>query len=262
MNTSKAPKRYLLASDFDQTLSFNDTGAVLSEMLGIRGFGERVQGLSSQNFVQQGAELSYLIRHDPDFRVVRKEHLVEAGKRIRLKHNVGALEQVLNDISPEHHFYFAVISASPQEVIQSALDGIVAPEQISGTRFAYDSRGEVQSILHCPAGYGKVAVINELIDRHQINRHRVIYVGDGCSDVNVMLHVNHLKGLTVAVSRNKHIATVARRIMLSDDVLAVVVPVLEELLHQSPQEILELFDGHGYHIQEWDKLSTDALVIR
>jgi hypothetical protein len=28
-------KRYLFASDFDQTLTFNDTGYVLSEMVGI-----------------------------------------------------------------------------------------------------------------------------------------------------------------------------------------------------------------------------------
>jgi len=35
-------RHYLLASDFDQTLSFNDSGIVLSEMLGISGFRERV----------------------------------------------------------------------------------------------------------------------------------------------------------------------------------------------------------------------------
>ncbi len=36
-------KRYLLASDFDQTLSFNDSGIVLSEMLGISGFAETLR---------------------------------------------------------------------------------------------------------------------------------------------------------------------------------------------------------------------------
>src|SRR6266487_867252 len=34
-------KRYLLASDFDQTLSFNDSGIVLSDLLGLSGFQER-----------------------------------------------------------------------------------------------------------------------------------------------------------------------------------------------------------------------------
>ena len=60
-------KQYLLASDFDQTLSFNDSGVVLSELIGFRGFHDKVVGLSHMNLVQQGAELSYLILHDPEF---------------------------------------------------------------------------------------------------------------------------------------------------------------------------------------------------
>ena len=31
-------RHYLIASDFDQTLSFNDSGEVLAELLGVRGF--------------------------------------------------------------------------------------------------------------------------------------------------------------------------------------------------------------------------------
>jgi hypothetical protein len=74
----------LLASDFDQTLSFKDSGVVLSELLGVSGFEERVAGLARCNLVQQGGELAYLIRHDPEFRGVRREHLEEAGRRVRL----------------------------------------------------------------------------------------------------------------------------------------------------------------------------------
>ena len=77
-------KRYLLASDFDQTLSFNDSGIVLSELLGISDFREKTAGLSRIHLVQQGAELAYLLLHDPEYRRVRKEHLVEVGKRVRL----------------------------------------------------------------------------------------------------------------------------------------------------------------------------------
>ena len=41
MSTSRAaPGHYLIASDFDQTLSFNDSGHVLSELIGVRTFGE------------------------------------------------------------------------------------------------------------------------------------------------------------------------------------------------------------------------------
>ena len=68
-------KNYLLASDFDKTLSFNDSGHVLSGLLGTAGFAEKVEGLSRVNLVQQGGELAYLILHDPEYRRVRREHL-------------------------------------------------------------------------------------------------------------------------------------------------------------------------------------------
>ena len=60
-------KEYLFASDFDQTLSFNDSGFVLSELLGIpaQEFERKAQGMARLNLVQQGAELSYLLLHDP-----------------------------------------------------------------------------------------------------------------------------------------------------------------------------------------------------
>lgn len=47
-------RHYLLVSDFDQTLSFQDSGHALCEMLGIAGFGEKVAGLAALNLVQQG----------------------------------------------------------------------------------------------------------------------------------------------------------------------------------------------------------------
>src|SRR3954454_20111772 len=75
-------KRYLLVSDFDQTLSFHDSGHVLAELVGIPNFDERVAGLSDIHLVQQGGELAYLLLHDPEYRKVRKEHLIAVGKRI------------------------------------------------------------------------------------------------------------------------------------------------------------------------------------
>src|SRR6058998_4448555 len=44
--TRAAPGHYLIASDFDQTLSFNDSGLVLSELIGVPNFREKVDGLS------------------------------------------------------------------------------------------------------------------------------------------------------------------------------------------------------------------------
>ena len=59
-------KDYPLGSDFDQTLSFNNSGIVLSELMGIEGFGERIAGLANIHLVQQGGELAYLLLHDPE----------------------------------------------------------------------------------------------------------------------------------------------------------------------------------------------------
>src|SRR5258708_22316638 len=147
-------REYLVVSDFDQTLSFNDSGIVLSELLGISGFRERIAGLADIHLVQQGGELAYLLLHDPEYRRVRREHLVEVGKRIRLKENIPLLVELLENLGG-CRFSFYVISAAPEEVIQSALEGIVPPENIHGTRFRYDPSGEIQSLLRVPAGYGK-----------------------------------------------------------------------------------------------------------
>ena len=92
-------KQYLLASDFDQTLSFHDSGLVLGDILGVSGLRERIEGLSRIHLVQQGGELAYLLLHDPDLRRVRKEHLIEAGKRVRLKKNIALLSEVLKDLA-------------------------------------------------------------------------------------------------------------------------------------------------------------------
>src|ERR1700732_5072217 len=95
-------KQYLLASDFDQTLSFNDSGLVLSEMLGIRGFEEKTAGLSHIHLVQQGAELAYLLLHDPEYHKVRRDDLVEVGRRVRLKQTLELLLPLLQSIDGYH----------------------------------------------------------------------------------------------------------------------------------------------------------------
>src|SRR3954447_22791695 len=138
------PTHYLIASDFDQTLSFNDSGAVLSEILGASNFHEKVRGLADSNLVQQGGELAYLIRHDPEFRGVRREHLEETGRRVRLRSNIPALVDLLQRGLDGVQFSFFVISAAPREVILSALAGIVAPDHIFGTELEYEPHsGEV-----------------------------------------------------------------------------------------------------------------------
>src|SRR5271157_3045625 len=258
--TTESLTRYLLISDFDQTLSFNDSGLVLSELLGVTGFQDRVAGLSSIHLVQQGGELAYLLLHDPDFRRVRKEHLVEVGKRIRLKENIALLLKILSDLNG-HKFTFYVVSAAPEEVIKSALEGIVPADHILGTRFRYATGGEIESIVRLPAGYGKVAVLEDLRAQLPISHDRLVYVGDGSSDIHVMLHVNRLDGLTIAVSENKYITQIARRTILSDDALSVLIPILEEVMGWDTALIREVFEQKGFLIQQWDKVQTDMLTI-
>jgi 2-hydroxy-3-keto-5-methylthiopentenyl-1-phosphate phosphatase len=149
------PRHFLLVSDFDQTLSFNDSGQVLSSVIGATRFQEKVDGLARTNLVQQGAELAYLIRHDPEFRGVRREHLEEAGRQVRLRHDIRALTEFLAGGLEGLSFSYFVVSAAPKEVIQSALAGLVPPEHIFGTEFDYEpGSGEVRSILRTSAGYG------------------------------------------------------------------------------------------------------------
>lgn len=260
--TTTLPKHFLVASDFDQTLSFNDSGTVLSELIGASRFEEKVSGLARSNLVQQGGELAYLIRHDPEFRGVRREHLEETGRRVRLRRNIPSLVDVLRRGVEGCQFSFFVISAAPREVIQSALRGIVEPGNIFGTELEFDESGEVRSIARVPAGYGKVAVVEELEDRLGIAPDRTIYVGDGSSDVHVMLHVNNRAGHTIAVSENRQLARIARSTVLSDDASSVIVPILEEVLGWGVRDIRALFESYGLTLQEWEKARTDRVTVR
>ncbi|HUZ04783.1 MAG TPA: haloacid dehalogenase-like hydrolase, partial [Acidobacteriaceae bacterium] len=252
----------LLVSDFDQTLSFNDSGIVLSEMLGIPNFEQRVAGLSRIHLIQQGGELPYLLLHDPEYRKVRKEHLAEVGKRIRLKANIRLMLDLLQQLD-EYRFSFYVVSAAPEEVIQSALEGIVSPANIYGTQFHYDPHtGEIQSILRVPAGYGKVVMVESLRAKLSLGHDRIVYVGDGSSDVNVMLHINRHDGLTIAVSENPFIMQIAKRTVLSDDALGVLVPILQDVAGWNTQQIRSFFNSGGFSLQNWDRVRTDWLTIR
>jgi HAD superfamily phosphoserine phosphatase-like hydrolase len=260
---SATTKRYLVASDFDQTLSFNDSGIVLSELLGIPGFHEKVTGLAKVNLVQQGAELAYLLRHDPEFRSVRKEHLIEAGKHVRLKNNVDLLGEFFQRGLDSYNFQFYVISASPQDVVQSALEGIVPADHIFGTQLEYDaSSGEISSINRVSAGYGKIAVLEELEAKLQITPDHTIYIGDGSSDMFVMLHVNSREGYTIAVSEAKFLGRIAKRTVLSESALSVLIPILEDILNWSSAQIRDLFESYGLAVQEWDKTRTDWVTFQ
>lgn len=255
-------RHYLIVSDFDQTLSFDDSGQILADNLGIDDFRQKVEGLAASNLVQQGAELAYLIRHDPAFRGVRREHLAEAGRHIRLRSDIPALVEFLNAGLDGVRFSYFVVSAAPQEVIQAALTGVVPADHIIGTEFGYDAvTGEVQSIRRVAAGYGKVAAVEALEARLGIPPDRTIYIGDGSSDVHVMLHVNNRDGFTIAVSENRLLARIARRTVLSDNAFSVLIPILERIVGWRSSEIRELFESRALRLQDWDRARTDRVTV-
>lgn len=255
---------YLFASDFDQTLSIDDSGCVLSALLGADRFEEKVRGLARLNLVQQGGELAYLLLHDPEYRKARREHLVEAGRRVRLKPDVRKFFDFIRSGVDGCRFHLNVISSAPQEIVQTALEGLLPPAQIHGTRFQYHAEtGEIQAILRAPAGYGKVAVLDELQHKLNIAPERIIYMGDGSSDVHVMLHVQRRDGYTIAVSDSRHVTQIARRNILSDNAFSVALPILQDIAGWSDTaRIRGFFENYGLQIQEWGRARTDWLTVQ
>ena len=227
------------------------------------GEAERVAGLARSHLVQQGGELAYLIRHDPDFRGVRREHLEEAGRRVRLKPDIAALLEFLERGISGYRFSFFVISAAPRQLAQAALAGVVDAERVFGAEFEYEEgTGEVRAVRRVPAGYGKVSVIEELEAELGTPPERTIYVGDGSSDVHVMLHVNNRRGFTIAVSENPHLARIARRTVLSDNAFGIAVAVLEQVVGAPPAEIRRVAESYCLTLQAWDRARTDRITIR
>jgi len=77
-----------------------------------------------------------------------------------------------------------------------------------------------------------------------------------------MMHVNQHDGLTIAVSEAKFITRVARRTVLSDNAMSVLVPVIEEVLRWDSAKIRRFFSANGLMLREWDKMRTDMLTIQ
>jgi phosphoserine phosphatase len=146
--------------------------------------------------------------------------------------------------------------------VTSALEGILPADHIFGTELEFDAgSGEVRSIQRVPAGYGKVAVLEELGHRQAVAPDRMIYVGDGSSDVHVMLHVNNHDGFTIAVSENKQLARIAKRTVLSDSAFSILVPILDQLLRWDTRMIRDLFESYGFTLDGWDRDRTDRVRV-
>ena len=122
--------------------------------------------------------------------------------------------------------------------------------------------GEVESIIQVPAGYGKVAAVDSLRLRLGVPSDRIVYVGDGSSDIHVMLHVNNGDGFTIAVSENRQLARIARSTVLSDNASSVLVPILDQVLGLSSLEIRSRLESSGLALADWQRDRTDRVQIR
>jgi len=112
---------------------------VLAELIGITNFHDRVKGLSQDQLGATGGGAFV-----PDFCTTRNSGACrqattcgKRGKRIRLKHNVQQFAKALENLAERLQlFRFYVISAAPQEIIQSATRGKSFRRKIFfGTRF-------------------------------------------------------------------------------------------------------------------------------
>jgi len=138
----------------------------------------------------------------------------------------------------------------------------VPRDHIFGTEFKYTSSGEIESLVRATAGYGKVTRLEQLEKELDIPADHVVYVGDGSSDIHVMLHVNRRDGFTIAVSESKLVSQIAKRSVLSDNALATLIPILEDIAGWQRTQIRQLFDSYGFLIQGWDRVQTDWVTLR
>jgi len=105
-------------------------------------------------------------------------------------------------------------------------------------------------------------VLEELRASLGISHDQIIYMGDGSSDLPVMMHVNQYDGLTIAVSEAKFISRVAKRTVLSDNAMSVLVPVMEKVMNWDSAKIRKFFASQGLTLLEWEKVRTDMLTIQ
>ncbi len=100
-----------------------------------------------------------------------------------------------------------------------------------------------------------------LKEKENVPRDAIVYVGDGSSDVHVMLHILSYNGYPITVSPSPYMGHICRRSVISDNVLSILVPILEDLLKYDKEKIRAYFEGRGHTILEWNRADTEWLDI-
>jgi len=76
------------------------------------------------------------------------------------------------------------------------------------------------------------------------------------------LQVKSREGFTIAVSEAKFLGRIAKRTVVRDSALSVLVPILEDILNWNSAQIREVFESRGLALQEWDKTRTDWVTFQ
>src|SRR5258708_5312792 len=133
-------KEYIFASDFDQTLTFNDSGYVLAELVGIptAEFERKATGMARLNLVQQGGELAYLLLPNPKSKPkARKNHLSKVEKPTPRKKNSALLYKIPAGATPGFLSVFYSPPPPPVKASPPPPGATPPPDHISGTEFLY-----------------------------------------------------------------------------------------------------------------------------
>jgi phosphoserine phosphatase len=251
---------YLFVADFDQALSFNDAGPVLAGLLGVNNYADRIRILTTAKFVQSGGELPYLLEHDADFGQVRREQLVEAGRRIRLKHALPQFTRLVGGGIRGLQAKLRIVSSAPKELVIAALEGVVPADKIIATELEFDAAtGAVAGVRNVPVGSGRAAALDSLSASLGIARDRVVYIGDGATDVDAMMHVNLNYGFTVGVSQLPE--QIAQHTVISDNACSLLIPVLEQVLGWRRPSIRSVLEKSGLRVDAWQKTRTDTVRL-
>jgi 2-hydroxy-3-keto-5-methylthiopentenyl-1-phosphate phosphatase len=253
-------KSYLFVSDFDKTLSLDDSGYLLAEKLNVspKDFDRKIEDVRRKNIVQLGGELAFLITRDNDFRGrVSKSLLQEIGREIKLKKSVSQLFSLLEKGIDNKKFWAYVTSAGPWELIVEALNKIVPAQNIFATTFEYDEQDMAIEVERTGAGDAKVATIDALKIQLKVPRSQIIYVGDGTSDVHVMLHVKAYNGYPINVSTSPYMGHISKRTVISDNTLAVLIPILNNIFGYSETQIIDFFSQIKTPIHEWNRAQIE-----
>lgn len=204
---------YLIATDFERTLSLTDADQLLGELLQNTAFLDR--GRPESVLVQPLPEMLDLLLV-PEFRAVRREMLKETGQRVRLRSHLREFLDFLAQGVDDCCFTVCVLAGAPAELVRAALAGIVPEQNVYGIE-----ADELSTRLD------RVALIEALESRFQTRPDHTIYVGDGGSDEQVVSHVNQRGGMTISFAPAA--GPGARHQLSSNSTLSALGPILEQM---------------------------------